>query len=130
MSKVESGANLALTRERAGFLPQGKHQLPTKGAREGDFRGIKSNSSRFPPSPRFSPRLMRDICVSGATQISTYLQRGRGVKRGSKGKKGRGESWKPRKGKPDRAPEGATLNQAAQYAPRNNLIKHLVSRRT
>lgn len=109
MSKVESGANLALTRERAGFLPQSNHKLISKGAREGDFRGIKSNSSRFPPSPMFSPRQMRDICVSGATQISTYYKGG-GVSKGvRRGKRGGGKAGSREKESPTERPKGQHL---------------------
>ena len=81
----------------------------TEGAREGDFRGIQSNTSSFSPSPSFSPRKMRDTWVSGATQVSTSLKGGGVQKGGRGGKRGGGKAGSREKGSPTERPDRSHL---------------------
>lgn len=82
----------------------GKREI--KGAREGGFRSINSISLYFSPSPSFSPRKMRDICVK-RSNANVNLLKGGGVQKGGRGgKRGGGKIGRTEKESPTERPEG------------------------
>ena len=100
-SKVESGANLALARERASITNHTATENKKKQGREcGRFAAHQFHYiTLFPPPLVFSPIKWETLARSGASQVSTYLPKGEGCKKRVWGKKGRGKKLEePQKG--------------------------------